>query len=42
MQRGGEFPIAGDIQGQAGKGSEQPDRSVCVPVHCRGARLDDI
>jgi len=29
-------PVPGDVQGQAGQGSEQPDVAVCVPVHCRG------
>ena len=31
--------IPGDIQGQAGRGSEQPDLAVGVPVHCRGIGL---
>jgi len=30
---------AGDIQDQAGQGSEQPDLAVGVPVHCRGVGL---
>ena len=30
------FFILGDIQGQAGPGSEQPDGAVGGPVHCRG------
>jgi len=29
-------------QCQAGRGSEQSDRAVGVPVHCRGAGLDDL
>ena len=37
----GGFPILGDIQGQTGLGSEQPDLTVDVPIHCRGVRLDD-
>ena len=40
--RGGGYPILGDIQGQARPGSEQPDLAVGVPVHCRGVRLDDL
>ena len=34
-QRGGGCLVPGDIQGQAGWGSEQPDVAVDVPVHCR-------
>jgi len=30
-------PIPGNIQGQAGRGSEQPDSVVDVPAHCRGS-----
>ena len=37
-QRSGGCPILGDIQGQAGEGSEQPDLALGVPVHC----TDDI
>lgn len=29
-QRGGRCSIPGDIQGQAGPGSEQPNLAVCV------------
>ena len=39
---GGYFGGLGDIQGQAGWGSEQCDRAVGVPFHCRGVRLDDL
>ena len=35
-QRGGRCPALGDIKGEAGWGSEQPDGAVGVPVHCRG------
>jgi len=35
-QRGGGCPVCGDIQGQAGQISEQPDVAVGVTVHCRG------
>jgi len=37
-QRGGGCPLLGDIQGQAGEGSEQPDLAADFPVHCRGVR----
>jgi len=40
-QRGGECPVRGDIQSQAGRGSEQPDVAAGIPVHCRGVGLDD-
>jgi len=38
-QRGGGYPVPGAIQGQARRGSEQPDLAVGVPVHCRGIGL---
>ena len=41
-QRDGGCPIPGDIQCQAGQGSEQPDLTVGVPTHCRGVGLDDL
>jgi len=41
-QRGGGCPLLGDIQGQTGQGSEQPDLAVDVPVHCRGVGLDGL
>ena len=43
-QRGGGSPIPGDIQGQAGWGSEHLDLTVGVqvPIHCRGVRLDGL
>jgi len=34
--------VPGDTQGQAGWSSMQPDLAVGVPVHCRGAGLDDF
>ena len=34
-QRGGRYLVPGDIQGEAGPGSEQPDLAVDVPVHWR-------
>jgi len=42
VQRGGECLIPGDIQSQAGQGSEQPDVAVGVPVHCRRAGPDGL
>ena len=36
----GGCPVPGDVQGQAGPGSEQPDLSV--DVHCRGVGLGDL
>ena len=41
-QRGGGCPIPGDIQGQAGQGSEQPDPAVGVPVQCRAVGPDGL
>ena len=35
-QRGGRCPMAGNVQGQVGQGSEQPDLVEDVPAHCRG------
>ena len=35
-------PVPGDVQGQAGQGSEQPDLAMHVPVHCRGVELGDL
>jgi len=35
----GGCPVPGDIQGQAGQGSEHPDRAVGVSVHCWEGRL---
>ncbi|KAK4818961.1 LOW QUALITY PROTEIN: hypothetical protein QYF61_022628 [Mycteria americana] len=37
-QRCGRCPIPGNIQGQVGRGSEQPDLVEDVPAHCRGER----
>ena len=34
-QRGGRGPIPGNIQGQVGWGSEQPDLVEDVPAYCR-------
>ena len=41
-QGGCTCPITGNIQGQAGRGSEQPDLVEDVPAHCRGVGLDDL
>jgi len=41
-QRGGQCPIPGNIPGQAGWGSEQPDPVEDVPAHCRGVWLGDL
>ena len=35
-QRGGGCPIPGNVQGQVGRGSEQPDLVEDVPAHGRG------
>ena len=41
-QRCNGCPVLGDIQGEVGQGSEQPDIDVGVSVHCRGVELDDL
>jgi len=41
-QRGGRCPIPGNIQGQVGWGSEQPDLAEDVPAHGRGVGLDEL
>ena len=41
-QRGGGCPVPGDIQDQAGSGTEQSDVAVDAPVHCSGVRLGDL
>ena len=35
-------PILGNLQGQVGRGSEQPGLVEGVPAHCRGVGLDDL
>ena len=42
VQRGGRCPIPGNIQGEVGRGSEQPDLVEDVPAHCRRFGLDDL
>ena len=34
--------MPGNIQGQVGRGSEQPDPVEDVPAHCRVVGLDDL
>jgi len=41
-QRCGGSHVPGDIQGQAGQGSEHPDLPVGVPVHCKRVGLGDL
>ncbi|PKU42046.1 hypothetical protein llap_7646 [Limosa lapponica baueri] len=41
-QRGGGGPIPGNIQGQAGRGSEQLDLVGHVSAYCSGVGLDDL
>jgi len=42
LPRGGPCPTSGNIQGQVGRGSEQPGLVEDVPAHCRGVGLDDL
>ena len=41
-QRGSGGLIPGNIQGQVGQGSEQPDLVSGVPARCGGVGLDDL
>jgi len=41
-QRGGRCPITENMQGQVGRGSEQPDPGEDVPAHSRGVGLDGV
>jgi len=41
-QRGSGGPMPGNIQGQVGRGSEQPGLVADVPAHCRGVGLGDL
>ena len=41
-QRGGRYPIPGNIQGQVGQGSEQHDLDEDAPDHCRVIGLGDL
>jgi len=41
-QRAGRCPIPGNIPGQAGWGSEQPDLVEDVPAHGREVGLNDL
>ena len=40
--RGGRCPVPGNTQGQAGRGSEQPDLVEDVPAHGWGVGLDGL
>lgn len=42
VQIGGGYPIPGNIQDQAGWGSEQSDLVEDVPAHCKAFELDDF
>lgn len=39
---GGGCPMPGNVQGQAGQGSQQTDLVKDVPDYCRGITLDDL
>lgn len=41
-QRGGEYSIPRNIQGQAGQGSKEPGLVEDVPVHCQGIGIDEF
>jgi len=41
-RRDGGCSVPGDFQGKVGSGPGQPDLAVHVPVHCRGAGVDDL
>ena len=41
-QRSGQCPIPGNIQGQVGWASQQPDPVEDVPAHCSGAGLQNL
>ena len=41
-QRGSGGPMHGNIQGQIGRGSEQPGLIEDIPIHCRRVGLDDL
>jgi len=41
-QRGSGGPTRGNIQGQVGRGSEQPGLVEDIPARCRGIGLDDL
>lgn len=41
-QKCGECLVSGNIQGQAGQGSEQPEVVEDIPVHCSEVRLSDL
>ena len=41
-QRGGGCPVPGNVQGQVGRHSEQPDPVEDVPAYGRGVGLDGL
>ena len=41
-QRSCGCPLPGSVQGQVGRGFEQPDLVEGVPAHGRGVELDDL
>jgi len=41
-QRGSGGPMPGNIQGQVGRGSEEPDLVKDVPAHCGRVGLNDL
>jgi len=41
-KRGSGCPIPGNMKGQVGRGSEQPDLVKDVPAHCMGVGLDGL
>ena len=41
-QRDGRCLIPGNLEGQVGQGSEQPDLVEDVPAHCRAVGLEDV
>jgi len=41
-QRGSGGPISGNIQGQVGWGSDQPDLVEDIPAYLRQGGLDDL
>lgn len=42
VQGGGACPISGNLSGQVGWHSEQPDLVKDIPVHSRGVELDNV
>lgn len=42
FQKGGGYPVSGDIHDQRGWGSDKPDLTIGVPVDCRGVGVEDL